>query len=181
MKRLHQLIILIVTLMFSSTSYASTCVNEIADSVTDYLGAKKYEVRPFQGSTVAGTAFWPAVISSSAGAPALGGAVAGGVTSGVGTSAYLDKKNTLSDDQLHSVRIIADARSYERTDKITPRLASFIKTVKTKAQTNVEDEIIIEALQAINENLSACSDENGDFVRSTKQKLINEVSIYLNL
>jgi hypothetical protein len=155
---------------FSATSFAS-CDQEIRDSQTNLDGYKVI-------STVLGV---PYLFMSGPEAPAVA-AVGLSSLAGAGVSVTIDRMNKLSDDEIYSYNVLSSASKKE----VSTSLASFIKYTQKEIGRNKNaviptDDEIMNSLDYVNSNLSACRSEKDKFFKPKKQDLFKAVTKDLNL
>ncbi|MCO4752899.1 MAG: hypothetical protein KC478_00385 [Bacteriovoracaceae bacterium] len=167
----------VLTLTTGGQTFAA-CVDSISE----------YEDGIVKGGTLdefalGSTSIFTGAVASGA-VPVLGGLfLAGGMstTSTALADEVTEKARELNDSQIYAKKVMQQA-DYRVSEEV--ELASFIKFVQRevgvdKAAVIPTDEEVIEAVDAVNVDLTACQDGQGEFYVTTKESLKNDVINYI--
>lgn len=143
------------------------CYQEVLDS--EFNAPDKFEMTFVGGISTMSGAFLAAGSGLAAGSINLG---LGAMTTSIHAYDYL---TDLNESEEYAAKVIYGA-TYEMEPGQSPILASFIKNVKREIGQDPNaviptDYEVIEEIKQINYDRFACTDENGDFVRPTKESL----------
>ena len=143
------------------------CYQEVIDS--EFNAPDKFEMTFVGGISTMSGAFLAAGSGLAAGSINLG---LGAMTTSIHAYDYL---TDLNESEEYAAKVIYGA-TYEMEPGQSPILASFIKNVKREIGQDPNavipsDYEVIQEVKQVNHDVSACTDDDGDFFRPTKESL----------